>query len=223
VDFGSGFVVFELGDIALRKEVAPVILMAILYNVADFCARSENLSRKKYLILDEAWTLLESPATSRFIVNALKTYRKIGTSAVMVTQQVADFDGRAGAAILANAPNRVFLRQTPETLLAMERHLSLSPEKKKAIGSLRTVKGKFSEMFLSLGDESAGVARLIPDPYFYLLATSDAQENAKLYALAREKEGKGVTMPLLAAVRELAGTQGDKSGKSGGSPLARAA
>jgi conjugal transfer ATP-binding protein TraC len=205
VDFGSGFVVFELGDIALRKEIAPVLLMAILYNVADFCARSENLAAKKYLILDEAWTLLESPATSRFIVNALKTYRKLGASAVMVTQQVADFDGRAGAAILANAPNRVFLRQTPETLLAMEKHLSLSPEKKKAIGSLRTVKGKFSEMFLSLGDESAGVARLIPDPYFYLLATSDAQENAKLDDLAREIEAQGDPLPFLAAVRQLAG------------------
>jgi conjugal transfer ATP-binding protein TraC len=223
VDFGGGFVVFELGDIALRKEIAPVILMAILYNVADYCSRSENLGRKKYLILDEAWTLLESPATSRFIVNALKTYRKLGTSAVMVTQQVADFDGRAGAAILANAPNRVFLRQTPETLLAMEKHLSLSPEKKKAIGSLRTVKGKFSEMFLSLGDESAGVARLIPDPYFYLLATSDAQENAKLYALAQEKESQGESMPLLSAVREMAAASVEALGKSVATPLARAA
>ncbi|MBV8881317.1 MAG: TraC family protein, partial [Planctomycetaceae bacterium] len=205
VEFGSGFVVFELGDIALRKEIAPVLLMAILYNIADFCSRPENLARKKYLILDEAWTLLESPATSRFIVNALKTYRKLGTSAVMVTQQVADFDGRAGAAILANAPNRVFLRQTPETLLAMERHLSLSREKKAAIASLRTVKGKFSEMFLSLGEESAGVARLIPDPYFYLLATSDAQENGRLEALRRTKEQEGEARPLLAALRELAG------------------
>lgn len=204
VDFGSGFVVFELGEIALRKEIAPVILMAILYNVAEFCAREENLGFRKYLILDEAWTLLESPATSRFIVNVLKTYRKLGTSAVMVTQQVADFDGRAGAAILANAPNRVFLRQTPETLQAMERHLSLSPEKKKAIGSLRTVKGKFSEMFLSIGDESAGVARLIPDPYFYVLATSDASENAKLYREAERRRAAGEASPMLAAIRALA-------------------
>jgi len=208
VDFGRGFTVFELGEIALRKEIAPVILMAILYNVADFCARAENLGQKKYLVLDEAWTLLESPATSRFIVNALKTYRKLGTSAVMVTQQVADFDGRAGAAILANAPNRVFLRQTPETLLAMERHLSLSPEKKNAIGSLRTVKGKYSEMFLSMGDDSAGVARLIPDPYFYLLATSDAAENAKLYGEAERKRASGDPSPMLAAIRELAGSKG---------------
>ncbi len=205
VDFGRGFTVFELGEIALRKEIAPVILMAILYNVADYCARAENLSLRKYLVLDEAWTLLESPATSRFIVNALKTYRKLGTSAVMVTQQVADFDGRAGAAILANAPNRVFLRQTPETLLAMEKHLSLSPEKKKAIGSLKTLKGKYSEMFLSMGDESAGVARLIPDPYFYLLATSDAAENAALYAEAERRRASGDPAPLLSALRELAG------------------
>jgi hypothetical protein len=144
-------------------------------------------------------------------VNALKTYRKLGTSAVMVTQQVADFDGRAGAAILANAPNRVFLRQTPETLLAMEKHLSLSPEKKQAIGSLRTIKGKYSEMFLSMGDESAGVARLIPDPYFYLLATSDAAENAKLYGEADRKRAAGEPSPLLAAIRELAASTAVKA------------
>jgi conjugal transfer ATP-binding protein TraC len=213
VDFGRGFTVFELGDIALRKEIAPVILMAILYNVADFCSRAANLGQKKYLVMDEAWTLLESPATSRFIVNALKTYRKLGTSAVMVTQQVADFDGRAGAAILANAPNRVFLRQTPETLLAMEKHLSLSPEKMKAIGSLRTVKGKYSEMFLTLGDDSAGIARLIPDPYFYLLATSDAQENAKLAATCARRKAAGDPLPLLAAVREQAGGSPSKPKK----------
>jgi hypothetical protein len=105
----------------------------------------------------------------------------------------------------------------------MEKHLSLSPEKKKAIGSLRTVKGKFSEMFLSLGDESAGVARLIPDPYFYLLATSDAQENAKLYALAREKESQGEPMPLLSAVRDMAAASVEALGKSVATPLGRAA
>lgn len=203
VDFERGFVIFELGEIALRQEIAPVILMAILYNVADFCSREENLGLRKYLILDEAWTLLRSPATSRFIVNVLKTYRKLGTSAVMVTQQVADFDGPAGAAILANAPNRVFLRQTPETLLAMERHLSLSPERKKAIASVRTVKGKYSEMFLSLGDDSAGVARLIPDPYFYYLATTDAQDNARLSAMEESKRQQGDPSPLMAAIRTL--------------------
>lgn len=204
VDWGRGLTVFELGEIALRKEIAPALLMAILYSVADFCGKPENLALRKYLILDEAWTLLESPATSRFIVNALKTYRKIGTAAVMVTQQAADFDGRAGAAILANAPNRVFLRQTPETLLAMEKHMALTPEAKKAIGSLRTAKGKYSELFLTRGDEAGGVARLIPDPTFYLLATSDAAENAKLEAEAERRRAAGDPAAFLSALRALA-------------------
>ena len=64
--------------------------------------------------------------------------------------------------------------------------------------------------------------RSIPDPYFYLLATSDAQENAKLYALAREKEAERAPTPLLSAVRELAGTSVEGLGKSNVTPLARA-
>jgi hypothetical protein len=58
-----------------------------------------------------------------------------------------------------------------------------------------------------MGDDSAGVARLIPDPYFYLLATSDAAENAKLYLEADRKRASGAPFPMLAAVRELASSQ----------------
>ena len=127
VTFKSQLVVFEMGEIALRKEIASVILMSLLKRIADFSGSSQNLHRRKYLILDEAWTMLGSPATARFLENALRTYRKINTAAVMVTQQVTDFSSGptgaspAGAAILANAPNRLFLMQTTETLLAIQR------------------------------------------------------------------------------------------------------
>jgi len=104
----------------------------------------------------------------------------------MVTQQVTDFEGRTGEAIRANAPNRIFLQQTPETVLAMEKLLDLSPEEKALLGKIRTVKGRFSEM-LVLSTETRGIARLCPDPLSYWVSTSDPKDNLRLEALVREK------------------------------------
>jgi conjugal transfer ATP-binding protein TraC len=209
VTFDNPFTVFELGEIALRKDIASVILLALLSNIGEFCGAEVRLALRKYLVIDEAWTLLKSPMTARFIENALRTYRKFNTAAVMVTQQVEDFEGPAAKAIRANAPNRVFLLQTSETILAMEKLLDLSAEDKKAIASVTTAKGKFSEMFIQT-PSARGVARLVADPYFYWLATSKADDNAILAKVAAEKKAAGVDGPLLAAIRELA-----ESGPSG--------
>ena len=103
----------------------------------------------------------------------------------MVTQQVSDFEGRTGEAIRANAPNRLFLQQTPETVLSMEKLLDLAPEEKDLLSKIRTVKGKFSEMLVQ-STETRGVARLVPDPLSYWISTTDPKDNLKLQALIRK-------------------------------------
>ncbi len=136
--------------------------------------------------MDEAWTLLRSATTASFLEDVLRTYRKLNAAAIMVTQQVTDFEGRTGEAIRANAPNRLFLQQTPETVLAMEKLLDLSPEEKSLLAKVRTVKGKFSELLVQ-STETKGIARLVPDPLSYWISTTDPKDNQRLEALVREK------------------------------------
>jgi len=185
VDLERPLTVFELGEIAKRRDIASSILMALIHNITGFCA--SRVAMEKYLVVDEAWTLLRTANTAQFLEDVLRTYRKLNAAAVMVTQQVSDFEGRAGEAIRANAPNRVFLRQTPETVQAMERLLDLSPEEKRLLAGLTTVKGRFSEM-LVVSTAGKGVARLVPDPLLYWIATSDPRDNAML-AEATERTG----------------------------------
>lgn len=175
--------VYELGEVAKRKDVASVLLMALIHKITDY-SRS-HLELQKYLIVDEAWTLLRSATTASFLEDVLRTYRKLNAAAVMVTQQVTDFEGRTGEAIRANAPNRLFLQQTPETVLAMEKLLDLSPDEKAILAKIRTVKGKFSEMLVQ-STETRGIARLIPDPLSYWISTTDPKDNLKLEALVRK-------------------------------------
>jgi type IV secretory pathway VirB4 component len=175
--------VYELGEVAKRKDVASVLLMALIHRITEF-SRS-HLSLAKYLVVDEAWTLLRSATTASFLEDVLRTYRKLGASALMVTQQISDFEGRTGEAIRANAPNRLFLQQTPETVLAMEKLLDLSPDEKDILSRIRTVKGKFSELLIQ-STETRGVARLVPDPLGYWLTTTDPRDNVKLEGLVRK-------------------------------------
>jgi conjugal transfer ATP-binding protein TraC len=183
-DEGALLTVYELGDVAKRKDVASVLLMALIHRITDY-ARA-HLDVQKYLIVDEAWTLLKTATTAGFLEDVLRTYRKLNASALMVTQQVTDFEGRTGEAIRANAPNRLFLQQTSETVLAMEKLLDLTPEQKAILSRVRTVKGKFSEMLVQ-STETQGVARLVPDPFSYWLTTTDPRDNLRLEALVREK------------------------------------
>lgn len=180
VDFSRPLVVFELEDIAMNREVASVVLLAIIQRITDFCMK--NRDREKYLIVDEAWTLLKSPATARFLENVFRTYRKYRTCALMVTQQVADFEGSAGEAIRANAPNRVFLRQTEETVQLMQRLLDLKDAEKSVLRTITTVKGAYSEMLI-VTPSGSGVARLTQDPMTYWLTTTDPQDNEELRRL----------------------------------------
>jgi len=198
LDASADFVVFELERVALNKEIASVVLMAILQRITDACMRDPDV--EKLLVVDEAWTLLQSPATARFLENVFRTYRKYRACAVMVTQQVSDFDGPAGAAIRANAPNRCYLRQTPETILAMEKLLDLKPPEKEALSTLRTLKGAFSEMLI-LTPRQSGIARLVQDPLTYWITTTDAEDNVELDALRSRLAERGDPDPLRAALQ----------------------
>jgi len=200
-DFAGPLTVFELGDIARRSDVASVLLMALIHQITEFCKARPEL--RKYLIVDEAWTLLRSSTTARFLEDVLRTYRKLNSAAVLVTQQVGDFDGKTGEAIRANAPNRLFLRQTPETVLSMERLLDLSPEEKKLLGGLTTVPGRFSEI-LVLAPRTRGVARLVPDPLGYWVTTSDPRDNAWLSREEARLRDQGETESLRRALQAAA-------------------
>lgn len=195
-DGGGALTVYELGEIAKRKDVASVLLMALIHSVTEY-ARA-HLGQHKYLIVDEAWTLLRSPTTASFLEDVLRTHRKLNSSAVMVTQQISDFEGRTGEAIRANAPNRIFLQQTSETILAMTRLLDLSPEDKDLLTRVRTVKGKFSEMLVQ-STETRGIARLVQDPYSYWLSTTDPRDQQRLEALIREKGSLRAALQVAAA------------------------
>jgi len=155
--------------------------------------------KRKFLLIDEAWSLLKLKNTAEFITNSFKTYRKYHCSTVAITQEIVDLMGKeSGIAIQANAANKVFLKQEPNIVDSLKTFAALSEREIDLLKSVETQKGRFSEA-LVISDSSRGVIRLVPDPFLYWLATSDAKDNEYLENKVKKFEGK-----YLAALLECA-------------------
>jgi conjugal transfer ATP-binding protein TraC len=146
--------------------------------------------KRKFLLIDEAWSLLRLKNTAEFITNSFKTYRKYRCSAVAITQEIVDLvGGDCGIAIQANAANKVFLKQEPNVVDSLKSSVSLTDREIELLKSVETQKGKFSEALI-MSDASKGVIRLVPDPFLYWIATSDAKDNEYLENKVRQFEGR---------------------------------
>jgi len=179
-NLGSRFTVFELGNLSSHSDLQLVVLLNIMYFITNFVSSIEMKPKRKFLLIDEAWSLLRLKNTAEFITNSFKTYRKYRCSAVAITQEIADLIGAAsGIAIQANAANKVFLKQEPNVVDSLKTFASLSDKEIELLKSVETQKGKFSEA-LAISDSSRGVIRLVPDPFLYWIATSDAKDNEYL-------------------------------------------
>lgn len=187
---GSRFTVFELGNLSAHSDLQLVVLLNIMYFITNFVSSAEMKPKRKFLLIDEAWSLLRLKNTAEFITNSFKTYRKYRCSAVAITQEIADLVGAAsGIAIQANAANKVFMKQEPNVVDSLKTFASLTDKEIELLKSVETQKGKFSEA-LVISDTSRGVIRLVPDPFLYWIATSDAKDNEFLENKVRELEGK---------------------------------
>ncbi|MBI4706874.1 MAG: TraC family protein [Candidatus Omnitrophica bacterium] len=189
-NLGTKFTVFELGNLSAHSDLQLVVLLNIMYFITNFVSSSEMKPKRKFLLIDEAWSLLRLKNTAEFITNSFKTYRKYHCSAVAITQEIVDLvGGDCGIAIQANAANKVFLKQEPNVVDSLKTFASLTDKEIELLKSVETQKGKFSEALI-ISDTSRGVIRLVPDPFLYWVATSDAKDNEYLENKVQQFEGK---------------------------------
>jgi type-IV secretion system protein TraC len=188
VDFEKALVAIDLADAALEDAVTSVLVMGLMYRIAQ--ASRAWLTQDKYLLIDEAWTLLKSPACARFIENVSRTARKFRLSLIIVSQQITDLEGPSGRAILAQAAYKVCLHQDPEAIRTAAGLLGLNAREVELYTSLRTVGGIYSELFLKT-PQGSGVARLLMDPLAYWLTTSDMADRKILDGLLEEARAQG--------------------------------
>ena len=128
---------------------------------------------RSMLVIDEAWKLVERRATGEWVNDIARRSRHLGLFLVAISQQLSDFAGPHGRALLRNSTQQLFLRQSPDELAYIKDAARLTDAEVKAIARLKTVKRAYSQAYWINGTRGRGTIALRVGPTEYGLATSD--------------------------------------------------
>jgi conjugal transfer ATP-binding protein TraC len=184
----TALTVVELSRLRDAPDLQGSLLFALMHLLTHFFAAPDRLHQAKYFIADETWALLRHPATAGVMEEIARTYRKLRTSAIFLSQQGADFDSPAGRVLRANAPATLFLQQDPSERAVLQDLFHLSDVEVALFDQVRKHAG-WSSAYLRLPGHTGGLIRLVPDAFTRWLVSQEDQERALREQIARETGG----------------------------------
>ena len=126
IDINNQLVVFSVRD--LEDELRP---MAI-YNIINYIwniVRSQV--KKRILVIDEAWWLMQHEDSAKFIYALVKRCRKYYLGVTTITQDVNDFlVSPYGQAIVNNSSIQLLLKQSPAAINVVQKTFILTEGEK---------------------------------------------------------------------------------------------
>lgn len=126
VNMNNQFVVFSVRD--LQEELRPMGMFLILDYIWT-TIRKER--RKRILIVDEAWYMMQNEDTSKFMYSLVKRARKYYLGVTTITQDVEDFlKNELGRAIINNSSIQFLMKQSPNAIDRIGKVFNLSEGEK---------------------------------------------------------------------------------------------
>ena len=112
VDLDNDCTVFALRDPrADQADILPLVYYVILLHLRNWM---DQESRRRVIVVDEAWTLLRSNQGADFLLELAKTARALQTMLLLVSQDVSELiENSKARAILANCAATLLFRQHP--------------------------------------------------------------------------------------------------------------
>jgi len=126
VDLQSGMMVFCIRD--LEDSLRP-IAMYIILNYIWNKVRSEL--KKRVLVIDEAWTMMQHEDSAKFLFGLVKRARKYYLGVSTITQDVEDFmKSDYGKPIVTNSSIQLLLKQAPSAVDILAKVFNLTEGEK---------------------------------------------------------------------------------------------
>jgi len=126
VEMNNQLVCFSVRD--LEDELRPIAIYTIINYIWNV-VRSEL--RRRTLVIDEAWWLMQHEDSAKFIYALVKRCRKYYLGVTTITQDVNDFLlSQYGQAIVNNAALQLLLRQSPSAIDLVQKTFNLTEGEK---------------------------------------------------------------------------------------------
>ncbi|KXS30525.1 MAG: Amylase, partial [Candidatus Gallionella acididurans] len=186
IEFTKDFIVLELEELKSKRDLQAVVMQIIMYRITQ--EMYLDRSRRKIVIIDEAWDLMGSGSSGHFIEAGYRRARKYGGAFGTITQSVDDYyKTEATKASINNADWLFLLRQKPENIdrLGKEGKLTIDEWMKRQLSSITTDHGHYSEIFVH-SPMGSGVGRLLLDPFSMMLFSTRAEDFERIKNMRAE-------------------------------------
>ena len=192
----------------LRSDPRLETAMSMLIANAMAARAAGRTGQPSVTVLDECWSLLDSPALAPEVVQLFRTARKRNSSVWGISQTVEDFVGtdfqprEQGPGILKNTTTKI-VGQQPGDVTPLVNHLSLNPVALSEIKHFSAPrKGQYAEALLVIGEraETTQTIRIVPTSVDYWVCTTFPRERRYRAWFLK----KSCDRPLLESYRELA-------------------
>lgn len=178
VEMTNQLVVFCVRD--LEDELRPIGI----YNIVNYIWNTiRSQLKKRILVIDEAWWLMQSEDSAKFIFALVKRCRKYYLGVTTITQDVNDFLGNPyGRAIVTNSAMQILLKQSPAAIDNLAKVFMLTEGEK----YLLLERGLGEGIFFA-GQKHAAI-KIIASYTEDQLITSDPRQILKLQEAKKEFE-----------------------------------
>ncbi|MGA7225043.1 MAG: type IV secretion system DNA-binding domain-containing protein [Candidatus Acidiferrales bacterium] len=171
----SRFQCFDFQRMSGYPELLEPLLFYILHRANAVIADRETSSVFKAFFIDEAWVFLKNPSIQRYVVEALKTWRK-HNAAMMLSTQSLDELKRSDIldVIIESCATKIFLANPDMDRDLYQRQFHLNETEVELIANLIP-----KQQFLIKTPDLGKVANLNVDRKSYWLYTNDPYDNKK--------------------------------------------
>ena len=166
VQLDNQLVVFNIRD--LEDELRPIGMYIVLNYIWN---KVKSEKKKRILIVDEAWQMMQYQDSAMFMFSIAKRARKYFLGLTTISQDVEDFlSTRLGRAIVNNSSLQLLLKQNPAAVDIVADTFKLTSEEKKRLSQFPVGEGLF---FAGL---SHIILRIIASPTEEELITTNPQD-----------------------------------------------
>lgn len=126
IDLGSGLMVFCIRD--LEDQLRPIAMYIILNYIWN---RIRHEMKRRVLVIDEAWTMMQHEDSAKFLFGLVKRARKYYLGITTITQDVEDFmKSDYGKPIVTNSSMQLLLKQAPSSMEILQKTFNLTEGEK---------------------------------------------------------------------------------------------
>jgi type IV secretory pathway VirB4 component len=126
ISLDQRLVVFGIRD--LEEELRPLAMFIIMRYIWKTVRQS---LKKRILVVDEAWWLMQSEDGASFLFGTCKRARKYWLGVTTITQDINDFmKSEYGQPIITNSALQILFKQSPATIDVTQQTFNLTDQEK---------------------------------------------------------------------------------------------